>query len=93
MGLPSQLNSELAAKTEGIDDEAELLKIVRAQYGAISEWTEAAVNRRIKSWNAQYNDELLRPWLKYYLKHGSPPPLPEAEQEPEGGAATGRSSS
>ena len=42
MGLPNRVNSELAAKPDGIDDEAELLKIVRAQYGAISEWTEAA---------------------------------------------------
>jgi len=81
-----QLTLDLAAKAEGIEDDAELLKIVRANYGAISEWTEAAVNRRIKSWNEKYDDQLALDLLKYYLEHGNPPPPPEPDLAPEGEA-------
>lgn len=68
----------VAGDGEEIDEQA-VLQVFRGQLRRRTDWIEVAVHKRILSWNAQYDDRMLRDWLTYYLEHNAPPPRAEPE--------------
>lgn len=70
----------VAGDGQSIDEEA-VKNVFRRQLKRRTDWIEAAVHKRILSWNPEYDDTIVRNWLAYYLKHNAPPP--RATDEPE----------